>query len=134
LFTKLKDAQKAHNEKAADKMNAHSEKQANKAYEKYKSKVEDLLLPDEELLNIYGLAFEFCFITNERLVFNHAVLSKKKVTSVFLKHIQEISMDSGLLFGEVEVATSRENYKIDLIDKGVCKMFYTDLLLAMRNI
>ncbi|KAA0957706.1 hypothetical protein FQ085_06550 [Planococcus sp. ANT_H30] len=111
-----------------------SHKAADKAREKYLSKVEDLFLPDEQLQNVYGLAFEFCFITNERLVFNNTAVGKKKITSVFLKHIQEISLDSGMLLGDVEISTSRNSYSINLVDKGVCKLFYNDLILAMRNV
>ncbi|MCH4825774.1 PH domain-containing protein [Planococcus halocryophilus] len=116
-------------------MDAASKKTADKAHEKYKERVEDLLLPAEQLIGIYGLAFEFCFVTSERLVFNdNTAVAKKRITSVFLKHIQGISMDSGMLLGDVEISTSRNSYNINLVDKGVCKLFYNDLILAMRNV
>jgi hypothetical protein len=92
-----------------------------------------LLLPNEEIIQCYGLLLDFACITNKRLYFVDASISgKKKVISIPFCQVAEVHCDYGHLRGEVTVISRNSNHELKMGNE-LGERFTKDLLAQVLN-
>lgn len=130
MLKKLMGAQKEHMEKAQTKQDESLDKFEDKISGKYEKVVNELLLEGEEALKTYGLATDFAFITENRLVFvdRNIMTKKKQVVSIFFPHIIDVTYDYGHFLGEVNVTTSNATHTLKMVNKDVAQRFAMEIM------
>lgn len=101
-----------------------------------KQEVDSLLLPNEELLNLYSAVMDYVAITDKRLLFvdGEFASSKKTITSLPFKSIVSVHLEKGGFLSftkKVIVAVSGGKFNISLISRSEAKDLYNNLVLRV---
>jgi hypothetical protein len=96
----------------------------------YKEEIQPVLLPDEEIISIYGLFVDFAAITNKRLLFmDKSVTSKNKslitipfskISSVSLVNVKNLMVS----VYEIEISTGHRQFDLKFANKDLLTEFY----------